>query len=255
MAAVPSLPVDTDSHGMSLGRRTSARQALRQLSTSKLNQSESQPSPSATTRENTKPQPQAQSESHVQQYSASHDSSDDEILMPMRLSAFTKALLNNGNPNLAPYVLYQASGQHPHRPSLRPGSAHGAAHPHQRIVAICEKMFRSPRLGETHGPTACSSRPQSQRHQPHPKIEVAARLLERESCVSVIHQGAEPCTTGCHAPCRRLRRGQERRARLDPSKESRISRHRLRWTNGSQSKSMSKQASRRQSHQCAQSGS
>lgn len=118
MAAVPSLPVDTDSHGMSLGRRTSARQALRQLSTSKLNQSESQPSPSATTRENTKPQPQAQSESHVQQYSASHDSSDDEILMPMRLSAFTKALLNNGQSE--PGTVCAIPGERPASPSAQP---------------------------------------------------------------------------------------------------------------------------------------
>ncbi|KAK0624690.1 kinase-like domain-containing protein [Bombardia bombarda] len=92
MVAVSSLAVGADSDRMFLGGRTSARQALRQLSRSELNQSESQPSPSATTQGNTKPQPQA----HVQQHSALHDSSDDEILVPINLNAFTKALLIDG---------------------------------------------------------------------------------------------------------------------------------------------------------------
>ncbi|KAI5861723.1 kinase-like protein [Durotheca rogersii] len=103
---------------MSLGRRTSTRQALRQLSTSKPNQSESQPSPSETTRENTKPQPQAQSKSHVQQHSASHDSSDDEILVPIKLSTFTKALLNDGQPE--PSAVYAILGERPAPPSAQP---------------------------------------------------------------------------------------------------------------------------------------
>ncbi|KAJ2893132.1 serine threonine-protein kinase MPS1 [Zalerion maritima] len=103
---------------MSLGRRTSARQAPRQLSTSKPNQSESQPSPSATTRENTKPQPQAQLKSHVQQHSASHDNSDNEILVPIKLSAFTKALLNDGQSE--PGAVCAIPGERPASPSAQP---------------------------------------------------------------------------------------------------------------------------------------
>ncbi|KAK2034662.1 kinase-like protein [Colletotrichum zoysiae] len=80
---------------MSLRSRTSARQPPRQLSTSKFNQSESQTSPSESTRNNARPQPQPQSRSRVQRHSAFFDSSDDEILVPMKLSALTKALLND----------------------------------------------------------------------------------------------------------------------------------------------------------------
>lgn len=98
MAAVPSLQTDVDSHRMPLGRRTSARQALRQRSTSKPNHSESQQSPSATTRGNTKSQPRAISISHSEQPSACYESSDDDLPMPMKLSALTRALLNDGQP-------------------------------------------------------------------------------------------------------------------------------------------------------------
>lgn len=118
MAAASSLPVGTDSDGVSSGRRASTRLALRQLSTSKLNQSESQPSPSATTQGNTKPQPQAQSKSHVQQHSALHDSSDGEIPVPMKLSAFTKALLNDGQSE--PGAVCAMPGERPASPSAQP---------------------------------------------------------------------------------------------------------------------------------------
>ncbi|KAI8632309.1 hypothetical protein F5Y19DRAFT_359317 [Xylariaceae sp. FL1651] len=75
---------------MSLVRRTSARRALRQLSISKLNQSESQPSPSATMRENTKPHPQAQSKPTC------NNTLRPMIALTMKLSALIKALLNDG---------------------------------------------------------------------------------------------------------------------------------------------------------------
>ncbi|KAK2591458.1 hypothetical protein QQS21_010867 [Conoideocrella luteorostrata] len=68
---------------------------------SKHNQRDLQPSTSAVTRENTKQQPQAQSKSYLQQqqqHSASHDNSDGEVLAPMKLSAYTTALLNDGQP-------------------------------------------------------------------------------------------------------------------------------------------------------------
>lgn len=164
--------------------------------------------------------------------------------------------------NSEPGAVCAIPGAQPATPSAQspPGTAHGAGlllplpHRHQRIVAICGKAFGCARVGETHGLTTCSSRPQSQRHQSQSKVEVTVRVLERESCVSVVHQGAEPCKTGCDAPCRRLRRGQARRAGIDQSKGSRTSRHKLRWTNGNPSKSTLKQASTRPSHQCAQSG-
>lgn len=76
------------SHFTSLGRRTSARQALRRPpSRAYAGLAESQSALPAV-----QPQPQSQ----AQQYDAMHDSSDDEIPVPMKLSALTKALLNDG---------------------------------------------------------------------------------------------------------------------------------------------------------------
>ncbi|KAF5024417.1 hypothetical protein F66182_3503 [Fusarium sp. NRRL 66182] len=118
IAAVPSLPGDIGSHRMSLRRRTSSRQAPRQLSLSNLNQRESQQSPSGSTRENTEQRPQAQSRPRVQRRSASDDSSDDEILVPMNLSAFTKALLNDEQPE--PGAEYAILGEGPASPSAQP---------------------------------------------------------------------------------------------------------------------------------------
>ncbi|KAK2044923.1 kinase-like protein [Colletotrichum somersetense] len=117
MAAAPSLPVDIGSHRMSL-RNSSARQPPRQLSTSKLDQSESLPSPSESTREIARPQPQAQLRSRVQRHPASYDSSDDEILMPMKLSALTKALLNDERSE--PGAEYGIPGDRQASPSAQP---------------------------------------------------------------------------------------------------------------------------------------
>ncbi|KAF3769166.1 kinase-like protein, partial [Cryphonectria parasitica EP155] len=95
MSAASPTPLGAGSHFTSLGRRTSARQALRRpVSRPQFNRSESQPSvPSAreiaaSAIEGAKSQPQ--------QYDAMHDSSDEEIPVPMKLSALTKALLNDG---------------------------------------------------------------------------------------------------------------------------------------------------------------
>jgi len=94
---------------MSLRSMTFARQTLRQLSTSKLNQTESEPSPPEMTRENAKPQPQ--------RHLASYDSSDDEILVPMKLSALTEALLNDEQ--FEPGAEYAIPGERPASPSAQ----------------------------------------------------------------------------------------------------------------------------------------
>ena len=113
MAAAPSLP-DIGGHRMSL-RRT------RQLSTSELHQSEPHPSPSETTRANTEPQPIP----HVQRHSILYDSSDDEVLVPMKLSALTKALLNGDESQPGAeyeYAKYEYAipGERPASPSAQP---------------------------------------------------------------------------------------------------------------------------------------
>ena len=80
MSSISPTPMGAGSHFTSMGRRTSTRQALRRPpSRPMLNRSESNP------------------QSQSQQYSNVNDSSDDEIPVPMKLSAFTKALLNDGH--------------------------------------------------------------------------------------------------------------------------------------------------------------
>lgn len=84
------------SHFTSLGRRTSARQALRRpTSRPAFSRSESQPAVHSA-REAPLSATRAESQPQQQQYDATHDSSDDEIPVPMKLSALTKALLNDG---------------------------------------------------------------------------------------------------------------------------------------------------------------
>ncbi|KAK0628480.1 hypothetical protein B0T17DRAFT_588593 [Bombardia bombarda] len=100
-------PMGSGSHFTSLGRRTSARQALRRPSSRPhLSRAESTPlgaSTTTTTTTNAAPAAAAntsatkESRSHSQQYSTLNDSSDDEIPVPMKLSALTKALLNDGH--------------------------------------------------------------------------------------------------------------------------------------------------------------
>lgn len=88
------------SHFTSLGRRTSARQALRRPSSRlQVSRGDSQPAVSSA-RESLIDTNGAQSQ--PQQYDAMHDSSDDEIPVPMKLSALTKALLNDGGASDVP---------------------------------------------------------------------------------------------------------------------------------------------------------
>lgn len=89
MSAASPTPLGAGSHFTSLGRRTSARQALRRPSSrAYVGRAESQPIASSI--------PSHSISSQAQQYDAMHDSSDDEIPVPMKLSALTKALLNDG---------------------------------------------------------------------------------------------------------------------------------------------------------------
>lgn len=76
-------------------------------------------------------------------------------------------------------MLYQAGGQHPHRHSLHPGSAHDAAflrllpHPYQRIVAICARVFG----GTLHNELRRSMSPSAQ----ETRVESSKRFTKRES--------------------------------------------------------------------------
>ncbi|GJC87067.1 serine/threonine-protein kinase MPS1 [Colletotrichum liriopes] len=83
-------PTPLGTAGIGLSRRPSQRQGLRRLpSRPHLNRSESNPVHA------TAAAPALSKKSDSQQY-AMHDSSDDEIPVPMKLSALTKALLNDG---------------------------------------------------------------------------------------------------------------------------------------------------------------
>src|SRR5262245_2679634 len=115
MASVPSLP---------LTRRTSQRQALRRPpSRPTLNRSESNPVPP------TAAAPPVSTQSHSQRYSIHHDSSDDEIPAPMKLSALTKALLNDD----APEAAKQPSPPKPRRRSVLTGSTAAAVEDRRRL--------------------------------------------------------------------------------------------------------------------------
>ncbi|WYZ42825.1 hypothetical protein EsH8_VI_000524 [Colletotrichum jinshuiense] len=88
MATASPTPLGTAGTGLS--RRPSQRQGLRRLpSRPHLNRSESNPVHA------TAAAPALSKKADSQQY-AMHDSSDDEIPVPMKLSALTKALLNDG---------------------------------------------------------------------------------------------------------------------------------------------------------------
>jgi len=104
MSAASPTPMGGGSHFTSLGRRTSARQALRRPSSRpQISRSESNPvggpapSTSATRESRSQAQSQSQSQPQSQQYVTLNDSSDDEFPVPMKLSALTKALLNDGH--------------------------------------------------------------------------------------------------------------------------------------------------------------
>lgn len=102
MSAASPTPLGPGSHFTSLGRRTSARQALRRpTSRPAFSRSESQPAVHSA-REAPLSANRAESQPQQQQYDTMHDSSDDEIPVPMKLSALTKALLNDGGAADAP---------------------------------------------------------------------------------------------------------------------------------------------------------
>ncbi|KAL1879127.1 hypothetical protein VTK73DRAFT_7246 [Phialemonium thermophilum] len=115
MATTSPTPLGAGSHFTSLGRRTSARQALRRPSLrSQLGRSESNPSfvPVAAASKDTKAQ--------SQQYSNLNDSSDDEIPVPMKLSALTKALLNDGHASEASSIPPSGIDSRPTSPARPP---------------------------------------------------------------------------------------------------------------------------------------
>lgn len=112
MSAASPTPLGAGSHFTSLGRRTSARQALRRpTSRPQFPRSESHPVVSSSTKE-AAPTTADGVQSQPQQYDAMHDSSDDEIPVPMKLSALTKALLNDGGAS-------DAAASQGHRQSLQ----------------------------------------------------------------------------------------------------------------------------------------
>lgn len=117
MSAASPTPLGAGSHFTSLGRRTSTRQALRRpASRNQVSRSESQPAiPSAR-----EPTPLANNgaDSQPQQHDPMHDSSDDEIPAPMKLSALTKALLNDGGPTDSQPALQQNHQQNVPEPRI-----------------------------------------------------------------------------------------------------------------------------------------
>jgi len=115
MAAASPTPLGPGSHFTSLGRRTSARQALRRPSSSRpaLSRSESNPLSGAAATE------ASRAASQPQQYSTMADSSDDEIPVPMKLSALTKALLGDGHASEASSAAQERPSSPPQRPASR----------------------------------------------------------------------------------------------------------------------------------------
>ncbi|KAJ4396792.1 hypothetical protein N0V93_001014 [Gnomoniopsis smithogilvyi] len=110
MSAASPTPLGAGSHFTSLGRRTSTRQALRRpASRHQISRSESQPSISSAR----EPTPSANNgaDSQPQHHDPMHDSSDDEIPAPMKLSALTKALLSDGGPSDSQAALQQQHHQ------------------------------------------------------------------------------------------------------------------------------------------------
>ena len=116
MATASPTPMGAGSHFTSLGRRTSARQALRRPnSRQQMSRSESNPGPVSAAAATKEPKTQSQ------QYPSLNDSSDDEIPVPMKLSALTKALLNDGHASEASSIPPSAPDERPSLPQ-RPTS-------------------------------------------------------------------------------------------------------------------------------------
>ncbi|KAK0655590.1 kinase-like domain-containing protein [Cercophora newfieldiana] len=123
MSAASPTPLGAGSHFTSMGRRTSARQALRRpTSRQQLSRSESNPVGNAAPPMMPAAGKDAKSHSQPQQYSTLNDSSDDEMPVPMKLSALTKALLNDGHASEASSSAAPAAGDRPSSPPARPSS-------------------------------------------------------------------------------------------------------------------------------------
>lgn len=117
MSAASPTPLGAGSHFTSLGRRTSTRQALRRpASRHQISRSESQPA-IASAREPT-PSANNGADSQPQHHDPMHDSSDDEIPAPMKLSALTKALLSDGGPSDNQASLHQNHQPSPPEPRI-----------------------------------------------------------------------------------------------------------------------------------------
>ncbi|OAA65444.1 checkpoint protein kinase [Niveomyces insectorum RCEF 264] len=99
MATASPTPLGQGSHFTSLGRRTSARQALRRPpSRSQMGPTPVAVAPAGSKRSSTAATGADSAHQPPNAYSTLHDSSDDEMPIPMKLSALTKALLNDGVP-------------------------------------------------------------------------------------------------------------------------------------------------------------
>ncbi|KAK3693929.1 kinase-like domain-containing protein [Podospora appendiculata] len=119
MSAASPTPMGAGSHFTSLGRRTSARQALRRpVSRSRLSRSESNPAGNAAMPSSATKEPKYHSQPQPQQYATLNDSSDDEIPVPMKLSALTKALLDDGHSE----ATHRTAAPRPSSPPGRPAS-------------------------------------------------------------------------------------------------------------------------------------
>ncbi|OLN81098.1 Serine/threonine-protein kinase MPS1 [Colletotrichum chlorophyti] len=139
MSTASPTPMGT---GTGLSRRPSQRQGLRRLpSRPHLNRSESNPVHA------TESAPALSRKADSQPY-AMHDSSDDEIPVPMKLSALTKALLNDGGE--------PESGRAPEPPRTRRRASNLAA-----STASATEERRSLRSGSAQVHDARSSRPAS----------------------------------------------------------------------------------------------
>lgn len=95
MATVSPTPAGQGSQFTSMGRRTSARQALRRPP-SRSQMSAAASGTASKRNSNAAAAGPAGAADAQQQYTTLHDSSDDEMPIPMKLSALTKALLSDG---------------------------------------------------------------------------------------------------------------------------------------------------------------
>ncbi|KAI1739534.1 kinase-like protein [Xylaria scruposa] len=114
MATASSTPADADAwQSAAFTRKSSLRSGLRRnIPRPQFSRAESNPVPDAHAS-----RPQSQSHSHSQ---LAGDSSDDEIPVPMKLSALTKALLNDGGDEAGKEYGHVRTRAQSHRPSSPP---------------------------------------------------------------------------------------------------------------------------------------